>query len=759
MAKTKEKTEKTEKKPKKEKQEKSLVIVESPAKAKTIKKILGESFQIEASYGHIRDFPKKIMGFDADNDFALTFAIIPEKEKVVKKLNDVAKTVDNIYLAPDPDREGEAIAWHISEVLDTKGKNVYRIEFNEITSTAIKHAVENPRDIDMDRVSAQQTRQVLDRLVGYKLSPLLWDKLKNRTLSAGRVQSVALKLICDKEKDIEAFVPQEYWTIDADFQKGKSEPFKAELSKYQGKKIEITNETDSKKAVSDLTQKDVKFKVDKITVRNSQRKPVAPFITSTLQREASNKLGYGVGKTMQVAQKLYEGIDLGDGPIGLITYMRTDSTRISDEATLAAKEYILENFGEKYYPNEPNIYAKKGKNVQDAHEAIRPTYVEHTPDSIKSHLSSEQYRLYKIIWEKFVASQMTNAEVQNTTIEIEGAGYTFKLGASKVNFKGFLIVQKDDEELQKAEKMPDLKEGEAVNLLKLNPEQHFTQPPARYTEASLVKILEEYGIGRPSTYAPIISKIQQRNYVIKEEKSLAPTILGRTVDEQLGGHFQDIINYEFTANMENKLDDIAEKNATSTKVLTDFYGPFIENVEKANKEMEKVDILTGEDCPNCGKPLALKTSRWGTQFMGCTGYPECKTSVPLTKDQKKAPEDRPSEEKCAKCEADMVIRYGPYGDYLLCTNEDCKNKQKIIVKTGVNCPKCDGELIQKRSRYGKIFYGCNKYPDCDVALWGQPTGEKCPECDSLLELKNYKKGDVIKCSSKTCKYQKNPDGE
>lgn len=749
--KTKDKKEKTEKK---EKKEKSLVIVESPAKAKTIKKILGDSFQIEASYGHIRDFPKKIMGFDPENNFALTFDVIPEKQKVVKNLNEAVKDVDNVYLAPDPDREGEAIAWHISQVLNTKGKNVYRIEFNEITTNAIQNAVVSPRPIDMDRVHAQQTRQVLDRLVGYKLSPLLWDKLKNRTLSAGRVQSVALKLICEKEKEIEAFVPQEYWTVNADFKKGKSEPFSAELSKYQGKKIEINNQTEADKVISDLSAKGVDYKVDKITVRSSQRKPTAPFITSTLQREASNKLGYGVGKTMQVAQKLYEGIDLGDGPVGLITYMRTDSTRISDEATLAAKEYILEHFGEKFYPIEPNIYAKKGKNVQDAHEAIRPTYVEHTPDSIKKHLNSEQYRVYKLIWEKFIASQMANAEVENTTIEIEGADYTFRLGASKVNFKGFLAVQKDDEELKKAEQMPDLKEGEKVNLKELFPKQNFTQPPARYTEASLVKILEEYGIGRPSTYAPIISKIQQRNYVIKEEKSLVPTQLGRTVDEQLGLHFQDIINYEFTANMENQLDEIAEKATTLEAVLTDFYQPFVDKVKEASEKMEKVDILSDENCPNCGKPLALRTSRWGTQFLGCTGYPECKTSVPLTKDQKKAPEDRPSDEKCAKCQSDMVIRYGPYGDYLLCTNEDCKNKQKIIVRTGVNCPKCDGELIQKRSRYGKIFYGCSKYPDCNVAFWGEPTGEKCPECGEMLELKHYKKGDVIKCSSKECKYTK-----
>jgi DNA topoisomerase-1 len=746
MAKTKEKT---------EKKEKSLVIVESPAKAKTIKKILGDSFQIEASYGHIRDFPKKIMGFDADNDFALTFEVIPEKEKVVKKLNDAAKTVDNIYLAPDPDREGEAIAWHIAEVLNTKGKNLYRIEFNEITKNAIQNAVVNPRPIDIDRVYAQQTRQVLDRLVGYKLSPLLWDKLKNRTLSAGRVQSVALKLICEREKEIEAFVPVEFWTINADFKKGKSEPFIAELTKYQDKKIELNNQADSDQAVADLSAKGVEFTVDKITVRNSQRKPSAPFITSTLQREASNKLGYGVGKTMQVAQKLYEGIELGDkGPVGLITYMRTDSTRISDEATDAAKEYILNAFGEKFYPTEPNVYAKKGKNVQDAHEAIRPTYIEYTPDSIKQYLNSEQYKVYKLIWEKFIASQMANAAVENTSIEIEGAKYTFRLGASKVTFKGFLAVQKDDEELQKAEKMPDLQEGDKVDLLEIHPKQNFTQPPARYTEASLVKILEEYGIGRPSTYAPIISKIQQKNYVIKEEKSLLPTQLGRTVDEQLGKHFDDIINYEFTANMENQLDEIAEKATTSTKVLTDFYQPFIDKVAEASEKMEKVDILTGEMCPNCGKPLALRTSRWGTQFLGCTGYPECKTSVPLTKDQKKAPDDRPSDEKCEKCGGEMVIRYGPYGDYLLCKNEDCKNKQKLIVKTGVKCPKCDGELIQKRSRYGKIFYGCNKYPNCDVALWGEPTGEKCPECGSLLELKHYKKGDVIKCSSKECKYTK-----
>lgn len=510
---TKEKKEtkaKTSTKKSAEKEGKALVIVESPAKSKTIKKILGDNYTIEASFGHIRDFPKNVLGFDVTKNFEPSFVVIPEKKKVVDKLNEIAKKCAKVYLASDPDREGEAIAWHVRQVLKVDDDKIQRIEFNEITPKAVKYAVEHPREIDIDRVKAQQTRQILDRLVGYKISPVLWEKLRNNHLSAGRVQSVALRMICEREDEIEAFKPVEYWTISAELQK-EDATFEAELQKYLDKKIELKNEEDSNKAVEYLNDKSTKFIVDKISKRETTRKPSPPFITSTLQREASSKLGYGVAKTMQIAQKLYEGIELGsDGAVGLITYMRTDSVRISDDAQVAAKEFIVENYGEKYYPETPNDYVKAGKkNVQDAHEAIRPSYPSRTPQSIKSYLTSEQYRLYKLIWDRFMSSQMQNASIANTSIDIKAGDYTFKAGTSSIIFDGFLkLYSEEDDDAKKS--IPEMKKGDVLKRNKINPKQHFTQPPPRYSEASLVKALEEHGIGRPSTYAPIITKIQTK---------------------------------------------------------------------------------------------------------------------------------------------------------------------------------------------------------------------------------------------------------
>ena len=746
-----------EEKPKapKAKKEKALVIVESPAKSKTIKKILGDSYQIEASYGHIRDFPPKVLGFDVTNNFEPSFIVIPEKKAVVKKLNELAQKSDKVYLASDPDREGEAIAWHVRQVLDVPDKKIYRIEFNEITPKAIKNAVEHSRPIDMDRVKAQQTRQILDRLVGYKISPVLWEKMRNYRLSAGRVQSVALRMICEREDEIDAFVPVEYWSVTADLLKGKL-PFSAELTKYKDKKIEIKNKEEADKIVAELTKKGLKYEVSKVTYRDTQRKPSAPFITSTLQREASSKLGYGVSKTMQIAQKLYEGIDIGtDGPVGLITYMRTDSVRISDDAQAAAKEFVTQNYGENYYPKTPNIYAKGGKNVQDAHEAIRPSYIDRTPDSIKQYLTSEQYRLYKLIWSRFIASQMENAKVKNTSVDIEAGDYLFKTGTSKVVFDGFLKVYNDSDDEQDQSKIPDLQQGDEVKLQKIDPKQHFTQPPPRYTEASLVKALEEHGIGRPSTYAPIISKIQQKGYVEKQDKALAPTILGRTLSRELVKYFTDIMNYEFTAQMETKLDDIAEEKAVWTDVLKDFYTPFNETVDAAKKNMPRVLIESDVICPNCGKKMIVRTSRFGTQFLGCSGYPECKTMMPLNKDGSAAAVDEKSDEKCEKCGSDMIIKVGPYGKYLQCTNEECKHRKRVVVTTGVKCPKCgEGEVIQRKSKYGKIFYGCNKYPDCDFVSWNEPVKEKCPECGAYMVKKITKKESKIVCSNNNCGFSK-----
>ena len=743
---------KTKKPPKKEK---VLVIVESPAKSKTIKKILGSNYQIEASYGHIRDFPKKVLGFDVQNDFEPSFEVIPEKKKVVDKLNQIAQKSDKIYLASDPDREGEAIAWHVRQVLDVSEEKIYRIEFNEITPKAVKHAIEHSRNIDMDRVKAQQTRQILDRLVGYKISPVLWEKLRNRRLSAGRVQSVALRMICEREEEIEAFTPVEYWTINVDLDKNGT-IVDAELTKYKDKKIEIANEQEAQKIADFLSDKNTKYEVSKITDRETTRKPSAPFITSTLQREASSKLGYGVSKTMQVAQKLYEGVELGsEGAVGLITYMRTDSVRISDDAVQSAQEFIVDKYGKEYYPEIPNNYVKSGKkNVQDAHEAIRPSYPDKTPDSIKEFLSSEQYRLYKLIWSRFIASQMQNAKIANRTIEITAGDYLLKIGSSKVIFDGFLKVYSETEEEEK-KNIPDFKQGEILKFKKVNPKQHFTQPPPRFSEASLVKALEEYGIGRPSTYAPIITKIQTKGYVEKIEKALAPTLLGKTVSGQLVKHFTDVMNYKFTAGMETKLDEIAEQKALWSGVIKEFYGPFINTVKDAVKNMEKINIESDVNCPNCGKKMVVRTSRFGSQFLGCSGYPECKTMMPLNgEEQPNEPEK--TDEKCEKCNSEMVVKAGPYGKYLECTNEECKNRKRIIVKTGVKCPKegCTGELVQRKSKYGKIFYGCDKYPDCDFVLWAPPTGETCPECNSLLVKKVLKKGTTIQCSSKTCSYSK-----
>ncbi len=754
--------------------EKSLVIVESPAKSKTIKKILGDSFQIEASYGHVRNLPTKDaatenLGFDVNNNFEPKFEIIPGKQQVVRKLNDMAKKADKIYLASDPDREGEAIAWHVRQILKVPDEKIYRIVFNEITPKAVKHSVENPRTIDMDMVKAQQTRQILDKLVGYKLSPVLWKEMGNRKLSAGRVQSVALRMICEREDEIEAFKPQEYWSIHANLDKdGKT--FDAELSKIKGKSVEknIKNQEEAQKIVDFLSNPSTPYEVSKVTKKTMKRKPTAPFITSTMQRAASSKLGFGVSKTMQVAQKLYEGIELeGGSPVGLITYMRTDSVRVSDDAQNMAHDFILQNYGEKYYPKEANIYAKGKQNVQDAHEAIRPAYPERTPESIKKYLDNDQYKLYKLIWEKFMSSQMAPAEIANKSIEIESGDYILKAGTSKIMFDGFLALYNDDEEEEGKDsdaKIPDLEKGDKVTCKKIDPKQHFTQPPPRYNEASLVKALEEYGIGRPSTYATIITVIQTRKYVEKKNKALFPTLLGRTVSKQLVNEFSDIMDYKFTAGMEAKLDEIADKKVEWIKVLNDFYAPFIKEVEAVMKTAQRVTVSSGVKCPNCGKEMVLRTSKKGTQFLGCSGYPDCKTAMSLdvlqdiineeSSDSQETPIEI-CEEKCEKCGSEMIFKTGPYGKYMECTSPDCGHRKPYRKSTGVTCPKCGkGTIVERKSKRGTIFYGCDKYPDCNFVLWNEPTGEKCPQCGELLVKKNLKNGEVITCSSLKCGYKK-----
>ena len=732
---------------------KALVIVESPAKSKTIKKILGSNYQIEASFGHIRDFPKNVLGFDVNDGFKPSFIVIPEKKKVVTKLNEMAKKVDKIYLASDPDREGEAIAWHVRQVLKVPDDKIFRIEFNEITPKAVKYAVAHSRQIDMDRVKAQQTRQILDKLVGYKLSPVLWKQLGNYHLSAGRVQSVALRMICEREDEIEAFVPVEYWSVTVKLEKD-GKVFDAELIKIDGEKLDLGNEEQAQKIKEYLEDSSREYVVSKITNRETKRKPTAPFITSTLQREASSKLGYGVSKTMQIAQKLYEGIELEEGSVGLITYMRTDSVRISDDARDMAKDFILQNYGEKYYPETPNSYAKGKKNVQDAHEAIRPSYPERTPESIKKYLTPEQFRLYKLIWNKFMASQMANAVVANKTVEITAGNCTLKTGTSKVLFDGFLKLYNDSDEADELSKIPDLNKDDKLEKKEVIPKQHFTQPPPRFSEASLVKALEEYGIGRPSTYASIITKIQTRKYVEKQDKVLVPTFLGRTVSKQLVSQFTDIMDYAFTAGMEEKLDKIADNKAVWNKVLQEFYDPFMETVNEVMANAGRLKIESDVTCPNCGRKMLVKTSRFGNQFLGCSGYPECKTILPIdvNGDTVKPLEPEKAEEKCEKCGGDMIIKTGPYGKYLECVS--CQNRKSFVRSTGVTCPKCGkGQIVERKSKYGKMFFGCNKYPDCDFVLWNEPTGDVCPKCGSLVVKRVMKNGEKLECSNRSCDYK------
>ena len=732
---------------------KALVIVESPAKSKTIKKNLGSNYQIEASFGHIRDFPKNVLGFDVNDGFKPSFIVIPEKKKVVTKLNEMAKKVDKIYLASDHDREGEAIAWHVRQVLKVPDDKIFRIEFNEITPKAVKYAVAHSRQIDMDRVKAQQTRQILDKLVGYKLSPVLWKQLGNYHLSAGRVQSVALRMICEREDEIEAFVPVEYWSVTVKLEKD-GKVFDAELIKVDGEKLDLGNEEQAQKIKEYLEDSARSYVVSKITNRETKRKPTAPFITSTLQREASSKLGYGVSKTMQIAQKLYEGIELEEGSVGLITYMRTDSVRISDDARDMAKDFILQNYGEKYYPETPNSYAKGKKNVQDAHEAIRPSYPERTPESIKKYLTPEQFRLYKLIWNKFMASQMANAVVANKTVEITAGDCTLKTGTSKVLFDGFLKLYNDSDEADELSKIPDLNKDDELIRKEVIPKQHFTQPPPRFSEASLVKALEEYGIGRPSTYASIITKIQTRKYVEKQDKVLVPTFLGRTVSKQLVSQFTDIMDYAFTAGMEEKLDKIADNKAVWNKVLQEFYDPFMETVNEVMANAGRLKIESDVTCPNCGRKMLVKTSRFGNQFLGCSGYPECKTILPIdvNGDTVKPLEPEKAEEKCEKCGGDMIIKTGPYGKYLECVS--CQNRKSFVRSTGVTCPKCGkGQIVERKSKYGKMFFGCNKYPDCDFVLWNEPTGDVCPKCGSLVVKRVMKNGEKLECSNRSCDYK------
>ena len=669
----------------------NLVIVESPAKAKTIEKFLGKGYAVRASNGHLRDLPKSKIGVDVDNNFEPQYTTIRGKAQLIKALKDEAKKSKKVYLATDPDREGEAISWHIANILGLDPAEVSRIEFNEITKDAVTSAIKNPRNIDMDRVDAQQARRVLDRLVGYKLSPLLWKKVK-KGLSAGRVQSVAVKVIVDRENEIRNFKPEEFWTISALLKKDKQE-FEAKYYGVKGKKADLKTEADAQ-AVLDAV-KGADFIIDKVKSGTRKKNALPPFTTSFLQQAASGKLGFTAKKTMMLAQMLYEGVPLkGGNTVGLITYMRTDSTRISGEAQAAALDYVKQTYGDEYAPEKPNVYRGR-KNAQDAHEAIRPTYIENTPDSVKQYLTNDQYKLYKLIYTRFLASQMMPALFETLSYEIGANDHIFKASGSRILFKGHLAVydSKTDDDDQKM--LPKAEEGETLECLGVTPKQNFTQPPARYTEAALIKFLEECGIGRPSTYAPIISTIQDRAYVQKEAKSFVPTELGEIVTDLMAKNFSDIVDITFTADMEEKLDGVEQEGNDWKKVIGDFYGPFEKDLENGEKNIERIQL------------------------------PE-----------------KVSDVICEKCGANMVYKTGRFGEFLACPNyPECKNTKPIVKQIDVPCPKCGGKVVIKRGgKSGKSFYGCENYPNCDFVSWDKPLEEKCPECGAYMVEAKFRYG-------------------
>ena len=730
---------------------KNLVIVESPAKAKTLEKFLGKDFSVTASGGHIRDLPPKSIGVNIAKDFEPKYQIMKGKEKTVKALIAAAKKAKMVYLAPDPDREGEAIAWHLANVINASGK-IKRVEFNEITKKAVLNAIENPREIDMNRVDAQQARRILDRIVGYKLSPLLWKKIR-KGLSAGRVQSVAVRLICEREALIKKFVPQEYWSIEARLSDdGEEKAFLSKLIQVRGEKINITDKGTADGILNDLNGKD--FIVTKIVKKEQRRNPSAPFITSTLQQESYRKLGYSTKKTMVIAQQLYEGIELEEGvTTGLISYMRTDSTRVAKEAQDAAIELIKRDFGEKYVPKEPKVYKMK-KEAQDAHEAIRPTYFDKKPADIAKSLTPDQLKLYTLIWNRFISSQMESAVLDQTAVDISAGEGLFRANGSVIKFDGFMAVymegHDEDTEEEKEGILPEMSEGQKLKLISITPFQHFTQPPPRFTEASLVKELEADGIGRPSTYSPIIGTIQDRGYVEKEGRMLKPTELGVTVNEQLVKHFPVIMDVEFTAKMEDSLDGILDGSVNWVQTLRDFYEPFEKTLKEAETGMEKIkkEIITDEKCPKCGKPVMIRSGRFG-DFMACSGYPQCKYTKPLPGSK----EAESTNEVCEKCGKPMVFKRSRFGSFMACSGyPQCKNIKPILKSTGIKCPKCGGDIVERKSKRGKIFFSCSNYPKCKFALWNKPLEEKCPKCGGIMVEKRTKKEAKKMCVNEACEY-------
>ena len=797
---------------------KSLVIVESPAKAKTIGKYLGKQYVVKASLGHIKDLPKKDLAVDVERDFTPKYEVIEGKKKLISELKAAAKGVDSIYLAADPDREGEAICWHLKEELEPKKGNspaIFRVMFNEITANAVKKAFEKPLAVNVHLVEAQQARRILDRLVGYKISPLLWDKVR-RGLSAGRVQTVALRLIVEREREVRAFKKEEYWTIDVSLNAKKPPVLTARLNKRNDEVPKIGDEATSTGIVDDLA--DAVYVVRSVGTREKKRNPVPPFITSTLQQESSRKLRFSVKRTMMLAQGLYEGKELGEeGSVGLITYMRTDSTRVSEDALTEVRGFVAERYGPEFVPKAPNIYKTK-KDAQDAHEAVRPTSVLRTPESLEKLLAEDELKLYRLIWMRFVASQMMPALFDQTTIDIAAKGksnadYLFRATGSVMKFEGFLKLyeegkdQKDEEDDELKNKLPLVTEGETLKFKAIKPEQHFTEPPPRYNEATLVKKLEADGVGRPSTYASILSTIQEREYVTKEGGKFTPTELGMVVTDLLLENFDHLFDVKYTARMEEELDEIEDGRVEWRTAMAGFYDRFQKDLEHAErhmtdiKRMEKptdqvcekcgkpmvikwgkhgsfvactgypectntrelaVETTDGdkgdlneqdeqEYCENCGRPMVLKKGRFG-QFYACSGYPDCKTTKQLGGEQRK---DIPLEESCPLCQSNLVKKFGRYGEFVACSNyPKCKYiKQKTI---GVPCPNCSqGEIVERRSKRGKTFFGCNRYPECDFVAWGKPIPEKCPDCGSSYLIEKYlKSGPVAQCPNAECKYKR-----
>lgn len=728
---------------------KCLVVVESPAKAKTIERILGTEYKVMASMGHLRDLPKKTLGVEIDNGFKPEYVNSADRADVIKNLQKEANKSSRVLLATDPDREGEAISWHLSKLLDVNPHDKVRIAFHEITPPAIKAAVTEPNPIDLNRVNAQQARRVLDRLVGYKLSPWLW-KLVYRGLSAGRVQSVATRLICEREEEIQAFKPVEYWTIEGLFETAKKEKFTAKLSLIDQKEAVIHNQEESDNIISDLLHKPAN--IVSVTKTKKQRKAKPPYTTSTLQQDAVNRLGYGAKKVMMIAQMLYEGIEIpGHGHVGIITYMRTDSTRISEEMIKQVRPYIQSVYGEEYLPAKPNIYAK-GKDSQDAHEAIRPTSLEFPPDALTSVLTRDQLRLYTLIWNRFIASQMTPQITQATNAVLESGKYTLRAVGSTVLFNGFTIMQSSREKKSENESviLPELHKNDVVKNKKATGEQHFTAPPPRYTEASLIKTLEEKGIGRPSTYAPILDTIQNRHYVEKEKKQFIPTEIGFKVTNLLKEYFEGIINVGFTAELETWLDKIADGKASYSNVMQGFWDVFEKELNHANAEAMKAKKENTEVsdviCEKCGANLIVKIGKYG-KYLACPNYPTCKN---IKSYQTETGEEEKSEIPCEKCKTFMVYRQGPYGRYLKCP--ECGENKAIVIDTGITCPTCQkGSLIRRRSKRGRYFYGCNRYPECHMALWDEPVNQFCSTCGSIMVKRTYKSQDEkVFCSNMEC---------